>query len=78
MKIHEVVDELTERGKGADGAYELQKRKTDPESPQNKNKKPAPTPMAGRSFNNYMQRGPALNRPSMTSKQYGAGRVGLT
>jgi len=76
MRIHEVVDELTERGKGADGAYELQKRKTDPMSPQNKNK---PTPMAGqRSYHNYMQRGPALNRRSMTSKQYGSGRVSLT
>ena len=78
MKIYEVVDELTERGKGADGAYELKKRKTDPMSPQNKNKKPA-QPMAGqRSYHNYMQRGPALNRPSMTSKQYGKGNVGLT
>ena len=76
MKIYEVVDELTERGKGADGAYELQKRKTDPMSPQNKNKPPQ---AAGqKSYHNYMQRGPALNRPSMTSKQYGAGRVGLT
>ena len=47
-------------------------------SPQNKNKKPA-QPMAGqRSYHNYMQRGPALNRPSMTSKQYGKGNVGLT
>ena len=35
MKIYEVVDELTERGQGADGAAELQRRRTDPMSPQN-------------------------------------------
>ena len=34
MRLHE----LTERGQGADGASELLKRKTDPTSPQNKNK----------------------------------------
>ena len=34
MRLHE----LTERGQGADGASELLKRKTDPRSPQNKNK----------------------------------------
>ena len=77
MKIYEVVDELTERGQGADGAYELKKRKTDPMSPQNKSKNPA-QPMAGRTYQNYMKRGPSLNRPSMTSKQYGKGNVGLT
>tara|TARA_B100002019_G_scaffold34817_1_gene28909 strand:+ start:1981 stop:2205 length:225 start_codon:yes stop_codon:yes gene_type:complete len=31
MRLHE----LTERGRGADGAYELKKRKTDLSSPQN-------------------------------------------
>tara|TARA_B100000035_G_scaffold247394_1_gene216060 strand:- start:513 stop:737 length:225 start_codon:yes stop_codon:yes gene_type:complete len=31
MRLHE----LTERGRGADGAYELKKRRTDPMSPQN-------------------------------------------
>ena len=35
MRLHE----LTERGQGADGASELIKRKTDPTSPQNKNRK---------------------------------------
>tara|TARA_B100001778_G_C18559347_1_gene616998 strand:- start:1279 stop:1512 length:234 start_codon:yes stop_codon:yes gene_type:complete len=77
MKIYEVVDELTERGKGADGAYELQKRKTDPMSPQNISKNPQSS--AGqKSYHNYMQRGSTMRRMGMTSKQYGKGNVGLT
>ena len=74
MRINEVVGEdinskpgLTQTQKDAIGGRGKYKPKE------------KPAPVAGqRSYHNYMQRGPALNRPSMTSKQYGAGRVGLT
>ena len=33
---------------------------------------------AGKSYHNFMQRGPSMSQARMTSKQYGAGRVGLT
>ena len=75
MRIYEVVDESIETMKG------LTKDQKDAIGGRGKYKpkKPTPTPMAGqRSYHNYMQRGPALNRPSMTSKQYGKGNVGLT
>lgn len=75
MKIYEVIAEGPPNITPAKDPY------AEPGRPGGKNTKPKekPQPMAGqRSYHNYMQRGPALNRPSMTSKQYGKGNVGLT
>jgi hypothetical protein len=73
MRIHEVIAEGPTNITPAKDPY------AEPGRPGGKNTPKKPAPVAGqRSYHNYMQRGPALNRPSMTSKQYGKGNVGLT
>ena len=70
MRLHE----LTERGQGADGASELIKRKTDPTSPQNKNRKnqidqPQPGAGTGPSMSFKMN----VPQQSVTMKDYRGG-----
>ena len=74
MKIYEVVDELTERGQGADGAAELQRRRTDPMSPQNvlkrsqQAKQQPPNPQ--KQFKQYVQFKPAQYRDPLNLGKY--------
>ena len=70
MKIYEVVDELTERGQGADGAAELQKRRTDPMSPQNKLKKPPAPPKPQKQHQQHVQFKPAQYRDPLNLGKY--------
>ena len=75
MRIYEITLEKSIVPKGGSGVDTSTAKGVEKAS---KPKKPA-QPFAGqKSYHNYMQRGPALNRPSMTSKQYGKGNVGLT
>ena len=69
MKIYEVVDELTERGQGADGAAELQRRRTDPMSPQNVLKRSQQAKQQPRKpkFKDYTTRAPQNYNMAITS-----------
>tara|TARA_B100000085_G_scaffold275582_1_gene293633 strand:+ start:2147 stop:2377 length:231 start_codon:yes stop_codon:yes gene_type:complete len=66
MKICEVV---TERGRGADGAYELKKRRTDPMSPQNVLKRSQQAKQQPRKpkFKDYTTRAPQNYNMAITS-----------
>ena len=73
MRIYEITLEKSIIPKGGSGVDTSTIKGVEKAS------KPKTDMSAGKKYNhNYMQRGPALNRPSITSKQYGKGNVGLT
>ena len=77
MKIYEVIVEGPPNITPATDPYAEKGRPGGKNTPK-KSKGPELTAGQKPAFNNYMQRGQTLSRQRMTSKQYGAGRVGLT